>query len=54
MKKTYEVTIRFTSGLLVGLTYTNRQDWPRKVGQVVAKPIGGSPYVVVSCNEVQS
>lgn len=50
----YEVTIRFTGGLLEGLTHTNTQSWPRRVGQVVAKPCaGGSPYVVLSCYEVR-
>ena len=53
MQKSYEVVVKFTGGLLVGLTHTTVQSWPRKVGQVVAKPIGGSPYVVVSCVEVR-
>jgi len=50
---TYTVTVEFTGGLLKGLTHTTTQSWPRRVGQVVAKPIGGSPYVVVSCVEVR-
>jgi hypothetical protein len=48
----YEITREFTGGALVGLHYTSVQKHTEgtqpKVGTVVAKPIGGSPYRIVA------
>ena len=45
----FAVTRKFTAGPLAGLTHTGTTNVPMPVGLVVAKPIGGSPYVVVAC-----
>ena len=45
---TYEITKTFTAGLLKGLTITERTTVRWTVGQIVAKPLGGSAYRIVS------
>ena len=43
----YNVTIRFISGNLAGLTITQVWSWEPKVGAVCASPYGGtSGYVI--------
>ena len=58
MVKTYEVTRLFVGGFLNGLTHTSTQrhseGFQPKEGTLVAKPIGGSPYRIVSVKEVAS
>lgn len=44
----YVVTREFTGGTLKGLTYTEATTVPWEVGKVVKKPIGGSPYRIIS------
>lgn len=51
MKETYTLTIRFIGGILEGLTHTNAKSCYMKPGTKILKPIGGSPYVVVSCTK---
>lgn len=41
---TYEIKKTFTAGGLAGITITERTTARFAVGQVVEKPIGGSPY----------
>lgn len=41
---TYEITKTFIDGPLKGITITERTTVRWQVGQIVAKPIGGSPY----------
>lgn len=42
----FKVTKRFTAGHLKGLTVTEKTTVQWRVGQVVAKPIGGDPYII--------
>lgn len=51
MRETYTLTIRFIGGILEGLTHTNAKSCYMKPGTKILKPIGGSPYVVVSCTK---
>lgn len=44
----YRVTREFIGGALKGLTHTGVTSVPFKVGQVVKKPIGGSPYRITA------
>ena len=46
---TYELTIKFTAGLLKGLSHTSVVSFYRKPGSVTKKAIGGGSYKVVSC-----
>lgn len=48
----YEVTRKFTGGILKGLTYTEITAVSYPVGFVCKKPIGGSPYVILTCVRV--
>ena len=43
----YEVTRKFTGGALKGQTHTEITSVVFTVGQVVSRPIGGSPYRVI-------
>lgn len=43
---TYEITKTFIGGLLKGLTITEHTTARFTAGQVVAKPVAGSPYRV--------
>ena len=43
----YEVTKKFTGGALKGQTHTEITSVVFTVGQVVSRPIGGSPYRVI-------
>lgn len=52
--KLYEVTRKFTDGTLVGMTHTEVISVKVDVGFRCDKPIGGSPYVIIACNEVES
>ena len=52
MKK-FKITIEFTGGILKGLTHESTQHWPREVGRHVKKPCAGSPYRVISCEEIR-
>lgn len=58
MVKSYEVTREFIGGLLVGLTHTGTQrhseGFQPKEGTEVLKPVGGSPYRIVSVKEVEN
>ena len=45
----YELTIKFTAGLLKGLTHTSVTTVYRKPGSVTKKAIGGGAYKVLSC-----
>ena len=46
------VTRKFTGGLLDGLTLEDVTTVKRRVGQVVDKPVGGSPYVITGCEPI--
>lgn len=48
----YIVTRKFTGGTLVGLTHTEITAVERRVGQVVDKPVAGSPYIITGCEPV--
>ena len=54
MIRTYEITIEFIGGILEGMTHvsTMRCEIPPTVGRVVKKPIGGSPYKIVSVVQI--
>jgi hypothetical protein len=49
----YEITKTFTDGALKGITITERTTARFTVGQIVAKPIGGSPYRIDGVRAVQ-
>lgn len=51
--KRYQITRKFTSGLLKGLTYTEITGVLMPVGFKCDFPIGGSPYSIISCREVK-
>lgn len=57
MVKSYEVTRLFVGGLLKGLTHTSVQrhseGFQPKEGTLVSKPIGGSPYRILTVKEVK-
>ena len=50
----YEVTREFTEGALKGQTHTEITSVVFTVGQVVSRPIGGSPYQVIRVTEMES
>lgn len=50
--KQYKITRFFIGGLLAGLTHTGIYYSPMTVGMVVEKPVGGSPYKIIECTEV--
>ena len=50
----YEVTREFTGGALKGQTHTEITSVVFTVGQVVSRPIGGSPYQVIRVTEMES
>jgi hypothetical protein len=47
----YEVTRKFTGGVLEGLSHTDKISFPMEVGFSCKDPIGGSPYVITECKE---
>ena len=49
----YRTVRKFTEGTLKGLTHETTHSFYSKPGTRVDKPIGGSPYVIVSCEEVK-
>lgn len=49
MRKMYEVTRKFTSGILRGLTHTEVTSVKFRVGWECKKPIGESSYKIISC-----
>lgn len=48
----YRVTREFTGGTLAGTTYTEITAVARRVGQVVDRPAGGSPYRITACESL--
>lgn len=50
----YKITRLFIGGLLNGLTHTGTYTSPMTVGFVCQNPVGGSPYKVVECVEVDA
>jgi hypothetical protein len=48
----FRVTKLFTAGLLAGLTHTETTDVEWSVGQVVSKPVCGSPYKILTVETV--
>lgn len=49
----YQVTRQFTDGPLKGMTHTEVSVVGFPVGFKCDKPVGGSPYVILACTEVQ-
>ena len=52
-KTTYRVEKEFIGGILDGLVYVERWGTKPKVGTIVLKPIGGSPYRIKSVEEIR-
>jgi hypothetical protein len=50
----YEVTREFIGGTLKGLTHTEITPVKFRVGQVVRKPVAGSPYKIISVKPIGS
>jgi hypothetical protein len=48
----FKLVRQFTGGLLDGLSHTEVVNFQVKPGTKVLQPIGGSPYIVVSCDPV--
>jgi len=48
----YEVTRKFISGILKGMTHTEITSVKFDVGFICRNPIGGSAYKILSCNPV--
>lgn len=51
MKK-YEVTREFIGGILEGLTHTELTSVRFDIGFTCQNPVGGSPYTIIACKEV--
>lgn len=49
----YEVTREFIGGILNGLTHTETVSYKPTLGFVCHKPIGGSPYRIISVVKVK-
>jgi hypothetical protein len=47
------VTKEFIGGALQGMTIDEECSTEWKVGKVVKKPCGGSPYKIVACRRIQ-
>lgn len=50
--KQYKVTRLFIGGILKGLTHTGITTVKFEKGFICNNPIGGSPYKIISCEEV--
>ena len=51
--KEYRITREFIGGLLVGMTHTGVYWNQMKVGFTCEHPVGGSPYRIIECVEIE-
>ena len=54
MNTTYEVTRRFTAGILAGITITTVGTVAYEVGREYRECVGKGAYVILACEAVQA